>query len=276
MTTLSPKRPSAIREFFVGASFLFRGFRTWISAPRLMVLGMVPAAIVGVVAIAVLATLFANIQTVAAFITPFANDWSELAKGATQFAAGLAVVLASILLVVNTYTTATLMVGDAFYRKISAHVDAVYGAPPAQQPLGFWKDFRRGIGEGIRVLIPTVGLAILVLVLGFIPVVGSIVAATAGALLGGWLLVVELGNIPFEARGLHLTARLRALRGSRARAVGFGAATYLVFLIPFGAVVAMPAALAGATLLTRSVRGEDARPGALDNAPDPSEQPPED
>ncbi|MBH0115572.1 EI24 domain-containing protein [Salinibacterium sp. NG253] len=270
MAIPSQRRPSGIREFFIGASFLFRGFRIWITAPRLMLLGMVPAAIVGVIAIAVLVTLFANIQSVASFLTPFANDWGELAQTATQLAAGLAVVLASILIVVNTYTTTTLMVGDAFYRKISAHVDAINGAPPAQQPLGFWKDVRRGIGEGIRVLIPTVGLAILVLVLGFIPVVGSAVAATAGALLGGWLLVVELGNIPFEARGIHLTARRRALRGTRARAVGFGAATYLVFLIPLGAVVAMPAALAGATLLTRSALGEDVRPTSVNATPDPA------
>ncbi|MBH0129107.1 EI24 domain-containing protein [Salinibacterium sp. NK8237] len=270
MAIHSPRRASSIREFFIGAGFLFRGFRIWITAPRLMLLGMVPAAIVGVLALTVLITLFANIQAVASFVTPFANDWGELARAATQFAAGVAVVLASILLVMNTYTTVTLMVGDSFYRKISGHVDAINGSPPPPEPLGFWSDFRRGLGEGLRVLLPTVGLAILVLLLGFIPVVGSIVAATAGALLGGWLLVVELGNIPFEARGMHLTTRRQALRGSRARSVGFGAATYLVFLVPLGAVFAMPAALAGATLLTRSVLGEDTRPVDASAVPNPA------
>lgn len=239
-----------------------------------MFLGMVPAAIVGVLAIAVLISLIVNIEPIAAFVTPFANDWTDLAQSATRIAAGLALILASILILVNTYTTATLMVGDAFYRKIAAHVDSVHGAPPPPAALGLWADVRRGAAEGLRVLFPTVGLAVLVLVLGFIPIVGSIVAAVAGALLGGWLLIVELGNIPFESRGMHLTARRRALRGARARSLGLGTATYLVFLVPFGAVVAMPAALAGATLLTRSLLGEDALSNNPASSSDFAEQPP--
>jgi CysZ protein len=34
-------------------------------------------------------------------------------------------------------------------------------------------------------------------------------------------------------------------------AIGFGAATFICFLIPLGAVLVMPAAVAGATLLAR-------------------------
>lgn len=275
MSTHSPRRTSAVREFFFGVSFLFRGFRIWITAPRLMLLGMIPAAIVGIIAIVLIVMLVSNIQSVATFVTPFAAEWGEIAQAATHLAAGIAILLSSILLIVNTYTTVTLMVGDAFYRKIAAHVDAIGGAPPLQPSPGFWRDLRRGIIEGIRVLLPTVGLAILVFGLGFIPVAGSIIAATAGALLGGWLLVVELSNIPFESRGVHLTARKRALRSTRARALGLGAASYLVFLIPFGAVVAMPAALAGATLLARSVLNEDPRLSDLSASPDSAKEPPD-
>jgi len=274
MADHSPKRATTAREFFSGVGFLLRGFRMWISAPKLMLLGLIPAAIVGTAAIAVLVAVILNIDTISASITPFAQEWGELAQTATEFAAGLAVIVASILLIVNTYTTVTLMVGDAFYRLISSHVDSVNGAPPQAQSQGFWRDLARGIAEGLRVFLPTVALAVLVLLLGFIPVVGGVIAATAGAFLGGWLLVVELSNIPFEARGLHLTARRRVLRGFRARSLGLGAATYLVFLIPFGAVLAMPAALAGATLLTRSVLGEDPRLSALPPEAEATEQPP--
>ncbi|MBH0009253.1 EI24 domain-containing protein [Salinibacterium sp. SWN1162] len=274
MTVPTPRRASAMREFFSGVGFLFRGFRIWVTAPRLMLLGMIPAAIVGLAAIAVLVALIVNIEVIATSITPFAREWSEVAQAATHFAAGLALIVASILVIVNTYTTVTLMVGDSFYRLIAAHVDAVHGAPPEQQSQGFWRDLRRGIAEGLRVLLPTVGLAVLVFALGFIPVAGGVIAASAGALLGGWLLVVELSNIPFESRGLHLTARRRTLRGSRARALGLGAATYVVFLIPLGAVVAMPAAVAGATLLTRSVLGEDARLSTLATTTEKAKEPP--
>ncbi|MGV8851872.1 MAG: EI24 domain-containing protein [Rhodoglobus sp.] len=274
MQVTPPRAPTAFREFFAGVGFLFRGFRIWVIAPRLMLLGMIPAAIVGLLSVALFVALVVAIEPIAAFLTPFANDWDDLPRSAVQFAAGLAVLLASILIIVNTYTTVTLMVGDAFYRKIVEHVDARYGAPTVPIPQGFWKDARRGLGEGLRLLLPTVGLALLVFALGFIPIAGAIVAATAGAIFGGWLLVVELANIPCESRGMHLTARRRVLRESRAKSLGLGAATYLVFLIPFGAVLAMPAAVAGATLLTRSLLGENPHPAQADAPANLAEQPP--
>jgi len=240
-----------------------------------MFLGMVPAAIVGVVAIAAFVTLLINIEFVVALLTPFADDWGDLAQGAARVAAGVALVVASIFVILNTYTAVTLMVGDAFYRKIATHVDESRGAPASPASSSLWKELRRGVGEGLRVLVPTVGLALLVFALGFIPLVGSVTAATAGALLGGWLLVVELSSIPFEARGMHLTARRHTLRQARARSVGFGAATYLIFLIPFGAIIAMPAAVAGATLLTRSLLGEDTHPAPVNaTEPDRLQRPP--
>jgi hypothetical protein len=45
------------------------------------------------------------------------------------------------------------------------------------------------------------------------------------------------------------------LGARRARTLGFGVATYLLFLVPFLAIVVMPAAVAGATLLSRDAIG---------------------
>jgi CysZ protein len=92
---------------------------------------------------------------------------------------------------------------------------------------------------------------------GLVPVAGPVLAAVLGALLGGRLLATELTGYAFEARGRGLTERRRALRGRRARVTTFGAVTYLLFLVPFAAVVAMPAAVAGATLLAREVLADE-------------------
>jgi CysZ protein len=43
------------------------------------------------------------------------------------------------------------------------------------------------------------------------------------------------------------------MRGRRRRALGFGVATQLCFLVPFGAVLTMPAAVAGAAELSQSL-----------------------
>lgn len=78
------------------------------------------------------------------------------------------------------------------------------------------------------------------------------VGGVFGAVVGGWLLALELTGTPFDARGLRLRDRRRALGRIRARTLGFGIATWVLFLVPLGAVVAMPAAVGGATLLMRT------------------------
>ena len=78
-------------------------------------------------------------------------------------------------------------------------------------------------------------------------------APVLGILLSGRLLATELSSRAFEARGIPSTDRRMLLRGHRAKLLGFGVATQLCFMVPLGAVLTMPAAVAGSTILARSV-----------------------
>lgn len=53
-----------------------------------------------------------------------------------------------------------------------------------------------------------------------------------------------------------LPDRRAALKADRPTTLGFGMAVFVSFLIPLGAVLLMPAAVAGAALLTRRVLGQ--------------------
>ena len=114
----------------------------------------------------------------------------------------------------------------------------------------------RSIGEAIRLAVFSAAVAVLVFLLGLIPVIGQVGAAVLGGLVGGWALAVELTGIPFARRGVRLRERRRMLRRYRWLSLGFGVAVFVCFLIPFGAILVMPAAVAGATLLTRRVYGQ--------------------
>jgi CysZ protein len=81
-----------------------------------------------------------------------------------------------------------------------------------------------------------------------------------GAAIGGWLLAVELTGVPFQRRGQRLRHRRAVLARNRAQALGFGVAVFCSFLIPLGAILLMPAAIAGATLLSRQVMGQPITP----------------
>jgi len=264
------RRPAA--EFFTGVGLLFRGLKVWGTAPRLMILGMIPAIIVGAVFLAAIITLGVNLESLAAIITPFAETWDEPFRTGTRLVAAAALLTVAVLIVVFAFTTITLIVGQPFYELIWRHTERRLGPVP-ENSLGFWKAFWRGIGAGLRILVPTVLIGLMLFVLGFIPVFGQVLVPLMGAFLGGWYLTLELTGLPFDARGFTLRERRAALRTQRAATVGFGAATYLVFLIPLGAVVMMPAAVAGATLLARRSLGETTRPAPTDPSGTPESVP---
>ena len=249
-----------IREFFIGVSLLFRGFATWRTAPGRMVLGLIPAVIVATAFTAALVVLAINVEFVAAAVTPFADNWDRIWRDIARVAIAIAFVIAAILLISFTFTTITLIVGQPFYELVWRHAESRFGVVPANAP-GFWKATGLGLVNGLRMLLPTILIGIALFALGLIPIVGVILAAILGAFVGGWLLALELTGLAFDARGLNFSQRRAALRSRRPMALGFGAAAYLLFLVPLGAVFVMPAAVAGSVLLTRRALGEDAPSG---------------
>jgi CysZ protein len=253
------KPPSAIKRFFGGTAYLGRGLRQWGSSPRAMLLGAIPPLIVSIVYVGLGIAFAVNLDVIVAWITPFADNWDPAFQQILRVSFGIALSGAVLLIGVFTFTAVTLTVGDPFYEGISRHVEAQLGDAPAELDESFWTGLLRGIGSGLRFLALTASVGLLLFVLGFIPIIGQFVVPVIGWFIGGWFLAIELSGFAFEARGLRLKDRRRMLAANRAKTLGFGVPIYLLFLIPFVAVVVMPAAVAGATMLAR-----DAVPAPVD------------
>lgn len=236
---------------FAGVAFLGRGLRLWITSPGIMFLGALPALIVGIVYTAAIIVFAMNIGAIADWMTPFADQWEEVPQVLTRVGAGLAVTGALVLLLVFTFAAVTLAVGNPFYERIWRSVESTLGGAPNEVETPFWSSTFRGIGTGLALFLRTALVGVGLFAGGFIPVVGQTVVPVLGVLLGGWFLALELTGFAFEARGVPMRERRRMLGARRSVALGFGASTYLLFLVPFAAVVIMPAAVAGATLLSR-------------------------
>jgi uncharacterized protein involved in cysteine biosynthesis len=142
------------------------------------------------------------------------------------------------------------------------------GAPP-EPDVPLLVRIGRAIKDAVILGVVALLFAVVFFAAGFLPVVGQTVVPVIAALVSGYYLTGELTSIALERRGLRRKERFARLKANRALAVGFGAATFVVFLIPLGAVFAMPGAVAGATLLARERLAADppvadGRPGVAD------------
>lgn len=238
-----------MREFVRGMGTLGSGFGFWRRRPALMWLGLVPALIAGLVFVAGLVALGFTLPGIAEALTPFADGWPEPWATLARFTAGAATVAGTLVLVATTFTALTLFLGEPFYQRIWAAVEADTGDAPADVRYGFW----RALGDAASLVVRGIGVAVLSALVGLVPVVGGVLAGACALLLGGRLLADELTSRALTARGMTRRTRKALVRGHRARVWGFGVATQLCFLVPGGAIVTMPAAVAGSTLLARSL-----------------------
>lgn len=247
-----------VGRFFSGVGMLLRGFGFWGRRPGVMALGLIPAAIVAVLIVAGLATLAVNLAGIADWMTPFADEWVEPWPVVVQVLVGTVVFGGAVVFAAVTFTAITLAVGDPFYERIWRAVELDLGGRVPEHGTGFWRSVRDGLGLIGLALVTSIGVGIV----GFVPVVGAIVAPVLAVVLSGRLLALELTSRAFEARGITARDRRALLRGHRAQLLGFGVATQLCFMVPLGAVIAMPAAVAGSTLLARAALDAAANPPA--------------
>lgn len=238
-----------MREFVRGVGLLGRGFAYWPRRPGTMALGLIPAAIVAALFLSGLVALGAFLPAIAESITPFADGWPSLWGTVIRIAAGTAVLGAALVVVAVSFTALTLLIGEPFYDRIWRTVESDLGSNGIDADYGFWRSFR----DTVVLVSRGLGVAVAAGLIGLIPVVGGVLATIFAMTLTGWLLSEELTSRALTARGIIPSARRQLMRHHRARVLGFGIATQLCFLVPLGAVATMPSAVAGATLLARSL-----------------------
>ncbi|MFV0253221.1 MAG: EI24 domain-containing protein [Beutenbergiaceae bacterium] len=237
-----------LTEFGRGAGLLGRGFGWWRRRPGVMAAALIPAVLVMVVVLAALVVLVTNMADIAAYLTPFADDWDPVWAMVLRAGVGLALFVAATVASATTFTGLTLLIGGPFYDRIWRSVEAAHGSVP-ESAYGFWAT----VADSLSLIARGIGIAVLSLILGFVPMLGGVLAAVVGASLSGWVLSDELTSRALIARGLDAKARSALRASARARVLGFGVATHVMLLIPFGAILTIPAAVAGSTLLSQQL-----------------------
>jgi CysZ protein len=122
--------------------------------------------------------------------------------------------------------------------------------------------------DSLRVLVRALLWGVLLFAAGFLPLVGQTVVPVIGFFVTGFFLTEELTAVALQRRGVQLRERLALLRSRKMLVWGFGTPLGLAFLVPVVAVLLMPGAVAGATLLARELLDEETRDGDDDEDDD--------
>lgn len=243
-----------MRNFWLGVRSLFQGFGWWRVNPGVMLAGLIPAFIVALVLGAALVFLIMSLGDIVAWSTQWTASWAGWLATMVKIAVGAGTLIGALIIAAFTFTALTLIIGEPFYDRIWQSVEKTRFGWVPETSYNFWS----ALGDSLVLIIQGIGIALLTAVLGFVPLIGGIVGAVTGVLLGGWVLADELTSRALTARGIEHRDRSMLRKANRGRLLGLGAATSALFLVPLGAIATMPAAVAGSTLLVHDLLGETA------------------
>ncbi|WP_232677109.1 EI24 domain-containing protein [Nocardioides sp. R-C-SC26] len=233
-----------------GARHLLDGWRFLRRRPGLLVLGIAPALVVFLVLATAWVLLALHVGDIVGWVTPFADDWADPLRGLARVLLAIALLLAAALLASAAFTGLSLLVGEPAYERIWRAVETELGGPvPAEDGVGFVETVRDAVVLTAR----GVATSALVVVSGVVPVVGPVLGIGAGVAINGRALARELLERPLQSRGYDRAATDRFLARHPREVTGFGVVAQVCFMVPLGAVLTMPAAVAGATMLARDL-----------------------
>ncbi|WP_067966871.1 EI24 domain-containing protein [Nocardiopsis trehalosi] len=268
-----------IRDAASGVGILLRGFGMVFRRPKLFLMGAIPPLFTSLLFLAAFIALIMNIESLTAWLTPFADGWSEGWRTTVRAATGVILVAGSVLIMVVGFTGLTLALGFPLYDKIAEDVEDELGDAPPQAEESIAGSVARAIRQSLTIILITALVTVPMFFAGFIPVVGQTVVPALSAVFGGWMLTMELVGTAFDRRGLRrLKDRRWHMGRHRMLVLGFAVPSYLLLAIPFVAVLVFPAATAGGTILARRLipaASAPPGPGRLPyGAPQPGPTPP--
>jgi CysZ protein len=244
-------------EVLAGVGLLGRGLALLARRPRLFLLGALPPLVTSTLFVVVLVLLVTRGDGIVDALTGFTAGWSAGLASLVRVLVSLAPLGGVVLAMVISFTTLTRTLGAPVYDLISEFVDRELSAPPAPREEGWVSSLGRALRQSVALIAVSAGCAGVLFAAGFLPLVGQLGVPVVSALVGGWLLGIELVGSALERRGvLTLRGRRELMRRRRSRVLGLCVPTFLLLAVPFVGVVVFPAATAAGTLLARQLLGE--------------------
>jgi uncharacterized protein involved in cysteine biosynthesis len=227
-----------------GIRFFLLGMRTLVRNPALLSLSMIPMLLT-------LALLMGLIFGAALMVGRLIGDALRVEL---RIAAQILMFALTLLIAYFLYMPVARVLLAPFAEALSRKTRAISlssGGRAIRQNNQGWA---RAMWEGLKVVIFQAAVALAALALGLaFPPVGAPVGIAVAIFLGG----LDFFDIPLSTRGLRLRNKLGVIWRNKFLALGFGAAAYLMLLIPVINMLALPVGVVGATLLIDALEFEE-------------------
>ncbi|MFH1060858.1 MAG: EI24 domain-containing protein [Pseudomonadota bacterium] len=165
----------------------------------------------------------------------------------------LAVLAVLLLLVVQVYLFAVVgsVVAAPFLETLTQRVEELAGPGRAAdwETRGIFSEILRVAGQALRKLILYALVMGLLLLLNLLPGLGAVLYAGLAFVATCYFLALEFLDYPLDRRGLNLGGKLGYVRRLGLRGLAFGAAVFVLGLVPIVNLALLPLAAVGGTLL---------------------------
>ncbi len=145
-----------------------------------------------------------------------------------------------------------VLITSPFLGAFSMALERVHFGSAPEVDTQIWTDISASIAREARKLLYYLPRLILVFLLTLIPVI-NLAAPVLWLLFGAWTMAVQFVDYPTENRQQPFQVTLDRLKSNRAAALAFGACATGVLMIPLLNFLLIPVAVAGGTLLWRSL-----------------------
>tara|TARA_R110002072_G_scaffold86030_2_gene194297 strand:- start:6409 stop:7131 length:723 start_codon:yes stop_codon:yes gene_type:complete len=146
------------------------------------------------------------------------------------------------------FTSVALIIASPFNALLAEKAEELITGQPVNSLEGFGAalaSIPKSVVRELLKLLYYIPMALLALVLSFIPGVGAI----AWLLLGAWMMSIQFVDYPMDNHQLSFAEVKRAVRSRRLSSLGFGGLVAVCTGIPLVNFFVVPAAVVGATLL---------------------------
>jgi CysZ protein len=146
------------------------------------------------------------------------------------------------------FTSVALIIASPFNALLAEKAEELVTGQPVNSLEGFGAalaSIPKSVVRELLKLLYYIPMALLALVLSFIPGVG----AAAWLLLGAWMMSIQFVDYPMDNHQLSFAEVKRAVRSKRLSSLGFGGLVAVCTGIPLVNFFVVPAAVVGATLL---------------------------